>query len=63
MGLEKWLSSYENHLFFQRTWVWAPTWWFKTVCDSNSREPSAFFWTPWALHTQCTLTYIQEKHT
>lgn len=41
LELERWLSSKEYLLLFQRTRVQfpTPTWWFTTACNSSSRQP------------------------
>jgi hypothetical protein len=55
-GKEKWLSSSEHWLLFQRTRVQflALTWQFTTVCDYSFRGPTTFIQTYMQAKDQCT---------
>lgn len=45
---DRWLSSWEPRLLFQRTQVWfpAPTGWLATACNIHFRGCNALFWPP-----------------
>ena len=65
LGQERSLMVKSTSAALAGIWVQfpAPTWWLTTICNSSSRRPDTFFWTPETQDTKVVPMYSWRQST